>query len=161
MCYLAKAKCWTPIKHVQRYSKAHRPLPVDNLLYISEGAFPRALIYFFIFIVSCCCCLLLWLLFCLAFYFIFCFNYCCFWNLFCIFLIFYFFIFICIFIFLPLSMYIYIYTNLPVNAIVTLSHPQRGDSHGQELFLAPSADKQTCNYDTECSNVCLYIYIYI
>ena len=27
-----------------------------------------------------------------------------------------------------------------------------GDSQGQETFLAPSADKQTRNYDTECSN---------
>ena len=25
-------------------------------------------------------------------------------------------------------------------------------SQGQETFLAPSADKQTRNYDTECSN---------
>ena len=44
--------------------------------------------------------------------------------------------------------YIYIYTNLPVNAIVRLPHPQSGDSQGQETFLAPSADKQTRNYDT-------------
>ena len=26
------------------------------------------------------------------------------------------------------------------------------DSQDQETFLAPSADKQTCNYDKECSN---------
>ena len=45
-----------------------------------------------------------------------------------------------------------IYTNLLVNAIVRLSHPQSGYSQGQETFLAPSADKQTCNYDTEYSN---------
>ena len=46
-------------------------------------------------------------------------------------------------------MYIYIYiTNLPVNAIVRLSHPQSRDSQGQEMFLAHSADKQTRNYDT-------------
>ena len=45
-----------------------------------------------------------------------------------------------------------IYTNLLVNAIVRLSHPQSGYSQGQETFLAPSADKQTCNYDRECSN---------
>ena len=109
MCYLAKTKCWMHIKYVQRYSKAHRPLPPDNFLYMSEGAFGCALIYFFIFIVSCRFCLLLWLLFCLAFYFIFCFNYCCFWNFFYIFLIFYFFIFICILI--SLSLYIYIYTG--------------------------------------------------
>ena len=44
--------------------------------------------------------------------------------------------------------YIYIYTNLPVNAIVRLPHPRSGDSQGQETFLAPSADKQTRNYDT-------------
>ena len=61
---------------------------------------------------------------------------------------------------------IYIYTNLPVNAIVKLPHPRSGDSQGQERFLAPSADKQTRNYDTECSNhqtniYILYIYIYI
>ena len=48
--------------------------------------------------------------------------------------------------------YIYIYTNLPVNVIVRLPHPRSGDSQGQETFLAPSADKQTRNYDTECSN---------
>ena len=45
----------------------------------------------------------------------------------------------------------YIYTNLPVNAIVRL-HPRSGHSQGQEKFLAPSADNQTRNYDTECSN---------
>ena len=44
------------------------------------------------------------------------------------------------------------YTNLPVNAIVRLPHPRRGDSQSQETFLAPPADKQTGNYDTECSN---------
>ena len=27
-----------------------------------------------------------------------------------------------------------------------------GDNQGQETFLAPSADKQTRNYDIECSN---------
>ena len=48
--------------------------------------------------------------------------------------------------------YIYIYANLPVNAIVRLPHPRRGDSQDQETFLAPSADKQTRNYDTEGSN---------
>ena len=39
------------------------------------------------------------------------------------------------------------YTDLPVNA-----HPQSGDSQGQEMFLAASAD-----YDTECSNIYIYI----
>ena len=47
---------------------------------------------------------------------------------------------------------LYIYTSLPVNAIVRLPHTRSGDSQGQETFPAPSADKQTCNYDTECSN---------
>ena len=47
---------------------------------------------------------------------------------------------------------IYIHTNLPVNAIDRLPHPRSGDSQDQETFLAPSADKQTRNYDTECSN---------
>ena len=45
-----------------------------------------------------------------------------------------------------------LYTNLPVSDIVRLSHPWSGDSQGQEKFLALSADKQTRNYDTECSN---------
>ena len=55
---------------------------------------------------------------------------------------------ICIYIYI----YIYIYANLPVNVVVKLSHPQSGDSQGQKTFLAPSANKQTHNYDTECSN---------
>ena len=46
----------------------------------------------------------------------------------------------------------YIHTKLPVNAIVRQSHPRGRDSQGQETFLAPSPDKQTRNYDTECSN---------
>ena len=41
-----------------------------------------------------------------------------------------------------------IYTNLPGNAIVRLPHPRSGDTLDQETFLAPFADKQTCNYDT-------------
>ena len=49
--------------------------------------------------------------------------------------------------------YIYIHTNLPVSAIVRLLHPSIRDSKDQETFLAPSsADKQTRNYDIECSN---------
>ena len=59
----------------------------------------------------------------------------------------YIFIYIC-----NIYIYIYIYINLPVNAVVRLSHPRRGDSQGQETFLAPSAYKQTRNHDTECSN---------
>ena len=51
---------------------------------------------------------------------------------------------ICIYIYI----YIHTHTNLLVNAIVRLPHPQSGDSQGQETFLAPSADKQTGNYDT-------------
>ena len=43
--------------------------------------------------------------------------------------------------------YIQIYTNLPVDVIVRLPHPRSGDSQGQEMFLAPSADNQTRNYD--------------
>ena len=45
-----------------------------------------------------------------------------------------------------------IYRNLPMDAIVKLPYPWMEDSQGQEMFLAPSADKQTPNYDTECSN---------
>ena len=44
------------------------------------------------------------------------------------------------------------FTKLPVDGIVRLPHPRSGDSQGQETFLAPSAYKRTCNYDTECSN---------
>ena len=51
---------------------------------------------------------------------------------------------------LYIYIYIYIYINLPLNAIVRLPYPRSGDSQGQETFLAPSVDKQTCNYDTEC-----------
>ena len=57
--------------------------------------------------------------------------------------------------------YIYIYTNLPVSAIVRLPHPRSRDSHGQETFLAPSADRHTRNHDTRYSIVSIYIYIYI
>ena len=41
-----------------------------------------------------------------------------------------------------------IYTNLPVNVIVRLPHRGSRDIQGQETFLAPSADKQTCSRDT-------------
>ena len=51
-------------------------------------------------------------------------------------------------IYIQIHIYIYIYTNLPVDVIVRLPHPRSGDSQGQETFLAPSADKQTRNYDT-------------
>ena len=45
-----------------------------------------------------------------------------------------------------------IYTNIPVDIIVRLPHPQIGDSQNQETFIEPSAGKQTRNYDIECSN---------
>ena len=45
-----------------------------------------------------------------------------------------------------------IYTNLPVDVIVWLPHPQYGNSQGQETFLASSADKQTRKFNIECSN---------
>ena len=52
-------------------------------------------------------------------------------------------------------LYIYIYMHiciLPVNAIIRVPYPRRGDSQVQETLsvLAPSADNQTRNYDTEC-----------
>ena len=49
-------------------------------------------------------------------------------------------------------MYIYIYTYLPVNVIVRLPRFRSPNNQGQETFLAPSADKQTRNYNTRCSN---------
>ena len=55
-------------------------------------------------------------------------------------------------IYIYIYIYIYIHTTLLVNAIVRLPHPRSGDSKGQETFLAPSTDKETRNYDTECSN---------
>ena len=45
------------------------------------------------------------------------------------------------------------YSNKPRDATVRLPHPWSGDSQGQETFLAPSVDKQTCNFDKECSNL--------
>ena len=56
-------------------------------------------------------------------------------------------------------MYLHTYANVPVNVIVKLPHPRSGDTQGQETFLAPSADKQTRNYDTECSNHYLHLSI--
>ena len=44
-----------------------------------------------------------------------------------------------------------IYTNLTLNAIVKLPHLRSRDIQGLETFLAPSADKSTRFYDTECS----------
>ena len=45
-----------------------------------------------------------------------------------------------------------IYRNLPVNLRFRLPDPWREVSHDQENFLAPSADKETCSYDKECSS---------
>ena len=45
-----------------------------------------------------------------------------------------------------------IHTNLPVDVILRLPPPRNGNSQGQETFLSPSGDKQTRNYDIECSN---------
>ena len=56
------------------------------------------------------------------------------------------------------KMVTYAYAILPGNDIGRLLNPWSRDSHGQKTFLASSADKQTCNYDTECSD---YIYTYI
>ena len=42
-------------------------------------------------------------------------------------------------------------TNLSMDVIVTLPNRRCGDSQGQETFLAPSAYKQTRNYEIECS----------
>ena len=46
------------------------------------------------------------------------------------------------------------HTNLPVNAIVKIPHlqPGPGPGPGPGKVLAPSADNQTRNCDTECSN---------
>ena len=43
-------------------------------------------------------------------------------------------------------------TNLPVNAIVRLLHRRRGHSQDPETLLAPSTDKQSCNYEIERLN---------
>ena len=45
-----------------------------------------------------------------------------------------------------------LYTNLPEDVIVRLPHPRIEKNQRQITFLAPSAEKQTCKYDIECSN---------
>ena len=45
-----------------------------------------------------------------------------------------------------------IYTSLQVDVIVRVPHPRSGESQKQERFLAPCADKKTCNNHIECSN---------
>ena len=48
--------------------------------------------------------------------------------------------------------HIYVYMAiLPRNAIVRQPYPRSKDSQGQVMFLTPSAEKQTCNHDTEFS----------
>ena len=39
-----------------------------------------------------------------------------------------------------------------MDVIVGLNHRWSGDIQGHEMFSAPSADKETRNYDIECSN---------
>ena len=53
---------------------------------------------------------------------------------------------------IPTHIHINIQASLPVNAIVRLPHPRSGDSQGQETILAPFANNQSRNHDTECSN---------
>ena len=66
----------------------------------------------------------------------------------------YVYVYICMYIYVYIYIYIYIYihTNLSVNAIVRQAHPRSGDSQGKKTFVTPSADKQSRNYDIECSN---------
>ena len=47
---------------------------------------------------------------------------------------------------------LYVFTFNKKHDSKTLRYPWNRDSHGQETFLAPSADKHTRNYGTECSN---------
>ena len=72
----------------------------------------------------------------------------------CIYIYVYIYVYIYIYIMCPSAWVatIYIYANVLVNVIVRLAHPWSGDSQGQETFLPPSPDKQTRNYDIECSN---------
>ena len=50
--------------------------------------------------------------------------------------------------------------NIHINVIVRLPRRRRGNSQGEERFLATTADKQTHSHDTDYSNH-PYIYIYI
>ena len=45
-----------------------------------------------------------------------------------------------------------IYTSLPLDVIVRLPHPRSRYSQGQETFLAPSFNKEICNYHAQCLN---------
>ena len=52
-----------------------------------------------------------------------------------------------------IDIFMYIYIYIPVKVIVGgLLHPWCGNSQDQETLLAPSADNQTRNFDTECSS---------
>ena len=44
-----------------------------------------------------------------------------------------------------------IHINFPVDVIVRLPHPRNGKRQGQKTFLASSPNKQSRNYDIECS----------
>ena len=61
-------------------------------------------------------------------------------------------IFQCTHLKLAFLMYVYIYMYIYLVICMYIPHPRSQHSQGQEKFLAPSADKQTCSYDTECSN---------
>ena len=54
--------------------------------------------------------------------------------------------FACLYILHRRKEYIFIYANLPRNAIVRLPDTWSGDCQGKEIFLTPFADKQTRNY---------------
>ena len=43
-------------------------------------------------------------------------------------------------------------TSLPLTVTVRQPYPRGGDIQDQEKFLAPFLDRQTLNYDIECSN---------
>ena len=60
---------------------------------------------------------------------------------------------ICTYVYVYICMYIYLYTyKLIIKVIVRQAHSRSGDSQGKKTFLTPSADKQSRNYDIECSN---------
>ena len=58
--------------------------------------------------------------------------------------------------------YIYIYIYKITSKCYSQTIPSSsGDSQGSETFLAPSADNQIRNYDTECSYTVYVIIIYV
>ena len=50
------------------------------------------------------------------------------------------------------------FRTLRIQLMNLLSSPQRRDCQAQESFLAPSADKKTCNHDTERFSESMYVY---